>query len=114
MTLDVVLIGFAFTAGAVAFLNRCGFAMLPTYISYFVESDSSSPLSLNFNATAKMNVNLKLVSVKKLAKGALIGLLVTVAVIGVFGLTGLAISAIGIGVARFLPWIAVSSGVLII
>jgi len=42
MALDTVLIGFAFSAGAVAFLNPCGFAMIPTYISYFVESDYSS------------------------------------------------------------------------
>jgi cytochrome c-type biogenesis protein len=119
MTLDAVLIGFAFTAGAVAFLNPCGFAMLPTYVSYFIQSDSSSSFptstpSLNFNTTTKRNTDARLISVKKLAKGALIGLLVTAAFIAVFGLAGLAISAIGIGVANFLPWIAVSSGVLII
>jgi cytochrome c biogenesis protein CcdA len=54
------------------------------------------------------------ISVKKLAKGALIGLLVTAAFIAVFGLTGIAISVIGIGIAKFLPWIAISSGVLIV
>jgi cytochrome c biogenesis protein CcdA len=118
MILDAVLIAFALTAGAVAFLNPCGFALLPTYISYFVESDSSpsfspSTPSLNFNTTTKTNVDSGLVSVKKLAKGALIGLLVTGAFIAVIGLTGIAISAIGIGVAKFLPWIAISSGVII-
>jgi cytochrome c biogenesis protein CcdA len=117
MTLDAVLIGFALTAGAVAFLNPCGFVMLPTYVSYFIQSDSSSfptsTHSLNFNTTTKMNRNAVHISVKKLAKGALIGLLVTAAFIAVFGLVGLAISAIGIGVAKLLPWIAVSSGVLI-
>ena len=43
MTLDLVLVGFALTAGTVAFLNPCGFAMLPTYISYFIERNSSFP-----------------------------------------------------------------------
>jgi cytochrome c biogenesis protein CcdA len=36
MPIDTVIIGFAFSAGAVAFLNPCGFAMLPSYVSYFV------------------------------------------------------------------------------
>ena len=43
MALDIVLIGFALSADVVAFLNPCGFAMLPTYVSHFVKSDSSSP-----------------------------------------------------------------------
>jgi cytochrome c biogenesis protein CcdA len=40
MSIDTVIIGFAFSAGAVAFLNPCGFAMLPSYVSYFVESNT--------------------------------------------------------------------------
>ena len=112
MTLDLVLIGFALTAGTVAFLNPCGFAMLPTYISYFIERNSSFPPTSS--PTNKMNAASALVSARKLAKGALIGLVVTVAFIAVFGLMGIAVSAIGIGAAKFLPWIAVSSGVLII
>ncbi|MGC1928373.1 MAG: cytochrome c biogenesis protein CcdA [Candidatus Nitrosopolaris sp.] len=31
-----------------------------------------------------------------------------------FGLTGIAISSLGIGIAKFLPWIALSSGIVII
>src|SRR5437899_1889143 len=110
MALDIVLIGFALSAGAVAFLNPCGFAMLPTYVSYFVESDSS-PSQIQTTTTSNY---LGSISLRRLAKGALIGLLVTAAFIAIFGLTGLAISTIGIGVARFLPWISVLSGILII
>src|SRR5229473_2745849 len=109
MTLDTVLIGFAFSAGAVAFLNPCGFAMIPTYISYFVESDYSSS-----QRQTPTNRNLGLISVRRLSKGGLAGLLATAAFIAIFGLTGIAISSLGIGIAKFLPWVAVSSGVVII
>jgi cytochrome c biogenesis protein CcdA len=54
MDLDIVLIGFALSTGAVAFLNPCGFAMLPTYVSYFVERDyhSSSSSCFHMQTTA--------------------------------------------------------------
>ncbi len=109
MALDTVLIGFAFSAGAVAFLNPCGFAMIPTYISYFVESDYSSS-----QRQTTTNRNLGLISVRRLSKGGLAGLLATAAFIAIFGLTGIAISSLGIGIAKFLPWVAVLSGVIII
>jgi cytochrome c-type biogenesis protein len=106
MTLDIVLIGFALSAGAVAFLNPCGFAMLPTYVSYFVESNTQEIITASSNS--------RLISVKRLARGGLIGLLVTASFIVTFGLTGIAISSLGIGVAKILPWIAVASGIVII
>jgi cytochrome c biogenesis protein CcdA len=106
MTLDTVLIGFAFSAGAVAFLNPCGFAMLPTYISYFVESNTQKIIRGSSNS--------RLISVRGLTRGGLVGLLVTAAFVATFGLTGIAISSLGVGIAKFLPWIAVSSGIVII
>jgi len=44
----------------------------------------------------------------------LVGIIVTAAFVATFGLTGIAISSLGIGIAKFLPWIAVSSGIVII
>jgi cytochrome c-type biogenesis protein len=109
MTLDIVLIGFAFSAGAVAFLNPCGFAMIPTYVSYFVETDYSSS---RLQTTA--NRNLALISVRRLTRGGLAGLVASAAFVAIFGVTGITISSLGIGIAKFLPWVAVSSGVIII
>lgn len=106
MTMDIVLIGFAFSAGAVAFLNPCGFAMLPTYVSYFVESNTQEIITASSNS--------RLILVRRLTRGGLIGLLVTASFIVTFGLTGIAISSLGIGIAKFLPWIAVASGIVII
>jgi cytochrome c-type biogenesis protein len=106
MTLDIVLIGFAFSADAVAFLNPCGFAMLPTYVSYFVESNTQVIITASSNS--------RLILVRRLTRGGLIVLLVTASFIVTLGLTGIAISSIGIGIAKFLPWIAVVSGIVII
>jgi len=106
MTLDTVLVGFAFSAGVVAFLNPCGFAMLPTYISYFVESNTQQIISANSSS--------RLISARRISRGGLVGILVSAAFIATFGLTGIIISSLGIGIAKFLPWIAVYSGVVII
>jgi hypothetical protein len=106
MPMDAVIIGFAFSAGAVAFLNPCGFAMLPTYVSYFVESNTQNIITASSNS--------RLILVKRLARAGSVGLLVTAAFIITFGLTGIAISSLGIGIAKFLPWIALSSGIVII
>jgi cytochrome c biogenesis protein CcdA len=107
MTLDTVLIGFAFSAGAVAFLNPCGFAMLPSYVSYFVESNTQQIISASSS-------NSRLILVRRLTRGGLVGILVTAAFIATFGLAGIAISSLGIGIAKLLPWLAVSSGIVII
>ena len=58
--------------------------------------------------------NLGLTLVKRLIYSVLIGLLVTAGFITIFGLVGLGISAAGIGVVKFFPWIAVLSGVVIV
>ncbi|MGC1931011.1 MAG: hypothetical protein WA667_18735 [Candidatus Nitrosopolaris sp.] len=75
----MVIIGFAFSAGAVAFLNPCGFAMLPTYVSYFVESNTQNIITASSNS--------RLILVKRLARAGSVGLLVTAAFIVTFGLT---------------------------
>lgn len=106
MPIDTVIIGFAFSSGAVAFLNPCGFAMLPSYVSYFVESNTQQIINASSNSL--------LILVKGLTRGGLVGILVTAAFIATFGLAGIAISSLGIGIAKLLPWIAVSSGIVII
>jgi len=80
--------------------------MLPTYISYFVETNTQQIISANSNS--------RLISVRRLSRGGLVGIFVTAAFIATFGLTGMIISSLGIGIAKFLPWVAVFSGVVII
>jgi cytochrome c-type biogenesis protein len=106
MPIDTVIIGFAFSAGVMAFLNPCGFAMLPTYVSYFVESNTQNIITVGSGSRA--------ILMKRLIRAGTVGLIVTAAFIATFGLTGVIISSLGIVVAKFLPWIALSSGIVII
>lgn len=89
---------FAFTAGIIATINPCGFAMLPAYLSFFLglEGDQEG------NA-ARAGLG------RALATGGLVsaGFLV------VFGAVGLLVTA-GLEVVRGLvPWISIAIGVAI-
>ena len=110
---DTVIIGFAFSAGAIAFLNPCGFAMLPTYVSYFVERNSKSQGNMVASGNSSTS-NFRLILVKRLTYSIFVGLLVTAGFIAIFGLVGLGISAAGTGIVKYFPWIATLSGIIII
>ncbi len=120
MTLDTIIITFAFSAGAIAFLNPCGFAMLPTYIAYFIESNYKSSFSPSYYFSNRIHngvshdINCRFRLIRKIGIGASIGLIVTISFISIFGLTGLAVSAAGTEIIKYFPWIAVLSGIIII
>jgi cytochrome c-type biogenesis protein len=119
MSLDIVLIIFAFSAGTIAFLNPCGFAMLPTYISYFIEGNSQSQpqpqrVSIYDNTSSTTASRTRSILVKKLYHGFAVGLLATGGFIAIFGFVGISISFVGIGIIKFFPWFGVLSGIVII
>ncbi len=89
------LIGLAFAAGLVAALNPCGFAMLPAYLLLVVRGrESASPISAAGRALAA-------------TLGMALGF---ITVFGVFGV--LTISA-ATTVQRYLPYVTVVIGVLL-
>lgn len=118
MTLDSIIVTFAFSAGAISFLNPCGFAMLPAYVSYFIESTIKHYSLSNITQSPTVNTgisnSLRWILARKISIGILIGIIITVAFVTIFGLTGLAISAAGTGITKYFPWIAAISGVVII
>jgi glucan phosphoethanolaminetransferase (alkaline phosphatase superfamily) len=65
-------------------------------------------------SSSNNNGTLRLISVRRLSYGALVGHLVTAGFIAIFGLVGVGISAAGIGIVKYFSWIAVLSGVIII
>ena len=84
---------FAFTAGLVATLNPCGFAMLPAYLSYFMglddgEAGSGSPA----------------------LRAVQVGAVVSAGFLLVFGLAGILITLGVRAVVDALPWIAMLVG----
>lgn len=86
----------AFTAGLVASVNPCGFAMLPAYLSIYLGTDAQA-------SDASLPV--------RLARALSVGVRVSVSFLVVFGVVGLLISA---GVRSFIdyvPWVAIVIGV---
>ena len=85
----------AFTAGLVATLNPCGFAMLPAYLSYFVGLDGNADAS----------------GARAVARALQVGVIVSAGFLVVFGVAGLLISAGVQAVIDLMPWVALVVGV---
>lgn len=77
------LLAFPFAAGLVAAFNPCGFAMLPTYLTYFLglESDETS-------------------TAKSVLRGGKVGLALTLGFVTVFGIFGILFEVILSGGGR--------------
>ncbi len=84
----------AFTAGLVATVNPCGFAMLPAYLAYFLgdeQTDASAP--------------------RALGRGLVVGGVVSVGFLAVFGVAGVLLTLGVQAVVGALPWAAMVVGV---
>lgn len=93
--INATALGLAFTAGLVATVNPCGFAMLPAYISYFMGVDGDAELSRP----------------AALSRGLAVGGVVSLGFLAVFGLAGLLL-AVGLRtLTDVLPWLALVIGV---
>lgn len=86
------LLPWAFSAGAVATLNPCGFALLPAYLSYLLGQADGSPVH------------------RQLLHGGLAGVSMTAGVMAVFLVAGAIISGLGTALARFIPWLGLAVG----
>jgi cytochrome c biogenesis protein CcdA len=92
---DQDLIGLAFGAGLVAALNPCGFAMLPAYLALVVRDKGTGALTALGRAVA---------ATAAMALGF-------VAVFGAFGLLTVAAAAT---MQRFLPYITIVIGIILV
>lgn len=88
------LAGLAFTAGLVAALNPCGFAMLPAYLALVVRNDARTPRALlrALAATAAMTTGF-------------------VAVFGAFGALTVAVAS---SVQRYMPYVTAVIGIVLV
>jgi cytochrome c-type biogenesis protein len=92
---DTAALSLALTAGALAALNPCGFALLPAYLSMFVvPGDSGGPLRSTGRAL--------------MATAAM-----TAGFVAVFAVFGLAVSPFAAASQRFLPYVTAATGVLL-
>ena len=93
-----VNLAFAFTAGIVATINPCGFAMLPAYLSYFLGIEANS------DATRGASITRALTTGSAVSAGFLM----------VFGVAGLLISAGLTAIREVVPWIAIAVGAALV
>jgi len=89
-------VALAFSAGLVAAINPCGFAMLPAYLSYFLGTETDDE-----TVDAHAGVG----------RALAVGLAVTIGFMVVFGLMGLAITGLSVQVYEYLPWVTLVIGV---
>ena len=90
----------AFTAGLVATVNPCGFAMLPAYLSFFIGGDGNEAAA---GGTAT-----------SLGRGLVVGGVVSAGFLAVFGVAGVLLTAGVQATIRALPWAAMVVGIGVI
>ncbi|MBW8012180.1 MAG: cytochrome c biogenesis protein CcdA [Chloroflexi bacterium] len=93
-------LAFAFTAGLVATVNPCGWAMLPSFVSYFLGSKEE-----DYQQRPIIN---------RIWEGFVLGLLVTVGFLAVFGITGYLISAGLRFIVQWMPLAAILIGAVLV
>ena len=92
-------VAFAFSAGVLAAFNPCAFAMLPSFLTYFlgVEDEGFAEFSL----------------ARRALTGLMVGLLISVGFILIFTFAGLIFASLGSGFVQIVPWLALVVGVLL-
>lgn len=93
-------LGFAFGAGVVSAANPCGFAMLPAYLSLYLGSREEGFEKRSALARA--------------ARAVLIGVVVSLGFVLLFGVAGVVVAASGNAILGTMPWVGSVIGVLLI
>lgn len=91
---DPVILFFSFSAGSIAFINPCGIAMLPAYVSYYLGATNPS----------------ERLTLGAVLRGLYLGLAATLGFMAVFGGAGAVLALAGAQLIRYVPWIAVGIG----
>lgn len=94
--------GFAFGAGIVAAVNPCGFAMLPAYLSLYLGIHEEAGFE-------------KRSALRRVLRAALIGGVVSLGFILLFGVAGVIVAAGGSAILAAMPWVgAIIGGALVL
>src|SRR3989338_2768562 len=89
----------AFIAGMYAFFNPCGIAMLPAYISSYIE--------LGYKNNAEKIF-------RRIFEGLIIGISVSLGFLLLFGIVGAIISYLGTFILAVVPWLSILIGFLLV
>lgn len=96
--MTLTALAFAFSAGMLASVNPCGFAMLPTFITFYLTDEGKQANELS----------------DRLLRALWLGILVTLGFLLVFVLAGFALSISGRFLITVTPWLGVIIGLLLI
>jgi cytochrome c-type biogenesis protein len=92
----------AFTAGMVATVNPCGFAMLPAYLGYFLGLEGTADRDAGDDPTAG------------LLRAVVVGAVVSAGFLVLFAVAGALVSWTSFGVGEASPWLTVVIGVVLV
>lgn len=95
---NYALFSLAFSAGLISFMNPCGFALLPVYITYYFKNEGLEKSSL----------------VKRLFAGLLLGLMVSLGFAVVFSTVGVLVSYLGRSLLQYVGWFDLLIGMILI
>lgn len=88
----------AFGSGSVSTVNPCGFAMLPAFVSFFLGEDEAETTTTG----------------RRMLRALTVAGLVTIGFVIVFGAIGVLISLGSRSIVRYVPWVALGVGVILI
>ncbi|UDY34059.1 cytochrome c biogenesis CcdA family protein [Dermatobacter hominis] len=94
----------AFSAGMVATVNPCGFALLPAYLTYFLGLEQPG-------ADGELEPGASVVRRSPVLRSLVVAAAVTAGFLVVFGIMGLAWSSISSAVGQRLPWFTLVIGI---
>ncbi|MGQ0535963.1 MAG: cytochrome c biogenesis CcdA family protein [Methanobacteriota archaeon] len=93
MTLDAVLVGFAYSAGAASFFSPCAVGLLPAYVAYYLGTDRQAPGSARISLASGV------------LHGAGLGIVSSAGFFALFLAVGLVVSAVGTAIlGPYLVW----------
>jgi cytochrome c biogenesis protein CcdA len=96
---DLFPLGFAFSAGLVASVNPCGFAMLPAYLGLYLGDEQEVEDGPGLGA--------------RLQRSVLVGSTVTAGFVVMFAVVGVPIGLGARGLVGVFPWVGLGMGVLL-
>ena len=95
---NYALVSLAFSAGLISFLNPCGFALLPVYITYYFKNEGLEKASL----------------FRRTFAGLAFGLMVSLGFAAVFSSIGIVVAYIGTSILKYAGWFDLFIGFLLI
>ena len=96
--MSIAITSLAFSAGMVSFLNPCGFALLPVYVTYYFKNEGLEKKGV----------------LSRILHGLLFGIAVSAGFAAVFAVIGLIVGSVGKGLLRYAGWIDLFAGIIMV